>query len=263
MFSKYINKISDYSFYVENLNSLEDKYKQCSYFIKEAKNICFLTGAGISTSCGIPDFRSKNGWYSKSPENILSFNNFLKNPYEVYEFLYKYYKLIDVEPSKSHNLIFELEKLGKNVTVITQNVDMLHSKSGSKNVIEFHGSFSSSNCIYCNKEYVTEWVLRENTVSRDKMVKCNCGGLIKPNITLFGESINEISYAEREISKADLVIVVGTSLQVSPFNQLPFKAPLECPFIVINKTATYLDGDRMSVVINENCDTVLENIIKI
>lgn len=262
MFDKYIKKYGDYSYYIENLDSVDKKYEQCAYLINNAKNITFLTGAGISTSCGIPDFRSKNGWYSKSPEDILSFNNFVKNPIEVYNFLYKYYNLIDVEPSYSHFFISWLESIGKNVSVVTQNVDMLHSKAGSSDVIEYHGSFESSNCIICNKEYSIESVLREYNSDSDKIYKCNCGGLIKPNIVLFGESINEMTTSESVLFNSDLVVVVGTSLQVEPFSQLPLKAPLDCPYIIINKTPTYLDDNRMSVVLNGDCDSLFKCIKK-
>lgn len=141
-FDKYIKYINDCGFYVENLPE-DEKYEQCAYFIKNAKNICFLTGAGISTNAGIPDFRSKTGWYSKEPEDILSFNNFMKNPREIYNFLYKYYKLVNkAEPTLSHKIISNLEDMGKNVTAITQNIDKLHEKAGSSDIIEYP-SYSS------------------------------------------------------------------------------------------------------------------------
>lgn len=261
IFDKYIKRVNDYSFYVEQVEG-EEAYNQCAYFIGKAKNICILTGAGISTNTGIPDFRSKNGWYSKEPEDILSFSNLMKNPKEVYRFLYKYYKLIDVEPSMSHKLISELESKGKNVVVVTQNIDKLHQKSGSTDVIEYHGGLDRAYCVLCNKEYAIESVLNENIDKDDFRYKCECGGIIKPNITLFGEDILESSFAKKEISKADLVIVIGTSLQVSPFCELPLDAPVEAPFIIINKNATYLDDNRMSISIKEDCDEALKNIFK-
>lgn len=260
-FEKYIKKVNDCSFYVENVHK-EDVYKQCAYFIRESKNICVLTGAGISTNIGIPDFRSKNGWYSKAPEDILSIENLMKNPKEVYRFLYKYYKLIDKEPSLSHKLIANLDKMDKNITVITQNIDKLHKKAGSTDIIEYHGGLDRANCILCNKEYPIESILNENIDEDNFRYNCNCGGIIKPNITLFGEAITELSFAEKEISRADLVIIIGTSLQVAPFSDLPLKAPLDAPFIIINKGATYLDDNRMSISIEEDCDEALKNIFK-
>ena len=262
-FGKYIKDIGNGSFYIENLSNIEEKYKQCAYFIENAKNICVLTGAGISTNAGIPDFRSKNGWYSKDPEDILSFNNFIRNPKEVYNFLYKYYKLIDVEPSISHKLISKLENIDKNVTIITQNIDKLHHKSGSTDIIEYHGGLDRANCVICNKEYSIESVLNED-ISKDNFdYKCKCGGYIKPNITLFGEDILEDSFAKKEVSKADLVIIIGTSLQVSPFCTLPYHAPLDTPFIIINKEPTYLDDNRMSIPMYGDCDLIMKEIFKI
>lgn len=258
-YNKYIKKIENGSFYVENLPK-EDRYNQCAYFIKEAKNICVLTGAGISTNVGIPDFRSKTGWYSKEPGDILSFANFTKNPKEVYNFLYKYYELIDVEPSISHKIICDLEKMDKNITVITQNIDKLHQKAGSTDVIEYHGGLDKANCVICGKEYDIETVLNEN-INKDSFdYKCNCGGYIKPNITLFEEDILEASFAMNKVSKADLVIIIGTSLQVSPFCELPYYAPIDTPFIIINKDVTYLDDNRMSVSIHGDCDLIIKNI---
>lgn len=255
-----IQKVSEGSYFVPQL-PLDDRYKQCASYIESAKNICILTGAGISTNIGIPDFRSKAGWYSKEPENILSFSNFMKNPKEVYGFLYRYYKLTDVEPSTSHKLIAKLEHLDKNISVITQNIERLHQKSGSTNVIEFHGSLHEASCIMCGKEYSSETVLNDNIYNLDFNYKCSCGGYIKPNITLFEEDIDELTFAKDEVGKADLVIIIGTSMQVEPFASLPFYAPLQTPFIIINKEATCLDDNNMSVVINEDCDETLEKII--
>lgn len=261
-YNKYIKNIGNGSFYIESLSDTNEKYKQCAYFIKEAKNICVLTGAGISTNVGIPDFRSKNGWYSKDSEDILSFNNFIKNPKEVYSFLYRYYKLIDVEPSISHKLISSLENMDKNVTIITQNIDKLHQKSGSTDIIEYHGGLDRANCVMCNKEYDIKSVLNENINKDNFNYKCECGGYIKPNITLFEEDILEDSFAQKEISKADLVIIIGTSLQVSPFCTLPFYAHIDTPFIIINKNPTYLDDNRMSIPIHGDCDLIMTNIFK-
>lgn len=259
-FDKYIKYINDCGFYVENLPE-DEKYEQCAYFIKNAKNIYFLTGAGISTNAGIPDFRSKTGWYSKEPEDILSFSNFMKNPREVYNFLYKYYKLVNkAEPTLSHKIISNLEDMGKNVTVITQNIDKLHEKASSSDIIEYHGGLDRANCVLCNKEYNIDYILNDNINSDDFNYKCECGGYIKPNITLFGEDILELSFAKKEISRADLVVIIGTSLEVQPFCELPNYAPLDTPIIILNKSATHLDDNRMSVSIKENCDDSLFKI---
>lgn len=262
MYTKYIKQTKGDNFYIEQTNNIEEKYVQSAYFIKNAKNICVLTGAGISTNTGIPDFRSKNGWYNKEPEDILSFDNFIKDPKEVYAFLYKYFKLINVEPSKSHKILAELEDMKKNIAIITQNIDKLHHKAGSTDIIEFHGGLDKAECILCNKEYDITRVLNENIYNEDFNYRCSCGGYIKPNITLFEEDIKELTFAKKEISRADLVIVIGTSLQVAPFSTLPLDAQLDVPIIIINKDKTHLDDMNMAITINEDCDAALVNIVK-
>lgn len=245
--------------YVKKLK--DDKViEQARYFVENAKNIAFLTGAGISTSAGIPDFRSKNGWYSKSPENILSKDNFFKNPQEVCSFLYKYYSLIDVEPTKSHKLIANLQNK-KEVYIITQNVDMLHTKAGSKNVIEFHGSFKEARCYKCKKTYPIEQILNDRVDTKEFSIRCNCRGYIKPNIVLFGEDVKQQKEAIRIMKKVDLVVVIGTSLKVKPFSDLPLSCSLDTPYIIINKEPTELDDNRMSVVIRDDIDKVLNKLL--
>lgn len=246
--------------YVKKLS--DDKLlEQCRYFINEAENIVFLTGAGISTNSGIPDFRSKNGWYSKSPKDILSRSNFFRKPKEVCEFLYRYYNLIDVSPTISHKIIAELGNR-KNVSVITQNVDMLHTKAGSKNVIELHGSFKGATCYKCKKKYNIEKVLNEDVLTDNFKVQCSCRGYIKPDIVLFGEDVYDLKKAIGTMKKADLVIIIGTGLQVNPFAALPTYCKMDTPYIIINKEATTLDDNRMSVVVHGDCDDILKKIME-
>lgn len=258
LYEDYVKTVNGGSYFIPTKGSSKKELIDMSaYFIKEAKNICILTGAGISTNIGIPDFRSKEGWYSKNPSDILSFDNFMKNPKEVYSFLYRYLKLIDVEPSITHKLIANLESKGKTVSVLTQNIDMLHSKAGSTDIIEFHGSFEKANCVCCNKCYPIDYVLNDSINNDDFNYKCSCGGCIKPNILLFGEDIVELTFAQRDVSKADLILIIGTSMCVAPFCELSLLAPLETPFILINNSATYLDDNRMSVVLRGDCDTLM------
>ena len=257
--NKYINLGGAYSSpFVYNFEDVEDKYKQCAYLIDKAKNIVFLTGAGISTNAGIPDFRGKEGWYNRKPEYILSMDNFLANPKEVYKFLYTYLKTIrSRKPTKTHNIIKALDD-EKNVNIITQNIDNLHIGS---NIIHFHGDLEKAHCIKCNKEYSIDYILNDNI---DSFNRCECGGLIKPNIILYDENIDKgnLLNSKEICKKADLIIIIGTSLVVQPFASLQLEAPLETPFIILNKTATYLDDNNMSIVINENCDKSLGEIYK-
>lgn len=237
----------------------EDAIKQCAYFINRSNNIVVLTGAGMSTDSGIPDFRSKTGLYSKTPEYTLSLYNFNKNPKEVYDFLYKYLNTINVKPNRGHLAIKEIEDMGKEVNVITMNIDHLHSIN--KNVIEFHGSLDKAKCLKCGKIYNIDEVIKRNDDEVKYDYNCDCGGLIKPNIVLYGEDVYDYVKAKEIASKADLLIVLGTSMVVNPFASLPNECSSEIPIIIINETPTYLDNDRMAIVIHDNISNTLDKII--
>lgn len=238
----------------------DDLIEQCAYFINKAKTIVVLSGAGISTSRGIPDFRSKFGWYSKAPQQILSLTNLYSNTKEVLNFLNKYYSMINVEPSFSHKFLYELEEQGKQVSIITQNVDLGHTEAGNTDIIEFHGSFKKAICNDCGREYNISKVLNDNINDDEFDFKCTCGGIIRPDIVLFGEAVRREEEAIKKIKEADLLIVIGTSMVVQPFASLPSKAKPNTPIIVINNSSTYLDEDRMAVIVKENCDDVLLKI---
>lgn len=174
--------------------------------------------------------------------------------------IYIIFKFIDVEPTLSHKLIAKLQEK-KDVYVITQNVDMLHTKAGSINVLEFHGSFKEAKCYKCKKVYPIETILNEKVNTEEFSVKCSCRGYIKPDIVLFGEDVKNSKEAIKIMKKVDLVVIVGTSLKVQPFSELPLKCSLDTPYIIINKEPTELDDNRMSVVIREDCDIALRKIL--
>lgn len=181
--------------------------------IKNAQYIVFFGGAGTSTESGIPDFRGDKGLYKKTfmgynPEEILHIDFVLKHPKIFYSFLQE--KLsFDVEPNDGHRALVELEKLGKLKAIITQNIDGLHQKAGSKEVVELHGSLREYYCMGCGRE-------------DDKFFICDCGGIVRPNIILYGEVLDpdKISRAVHHIKRADVLIVAGTSLTVYPANSL-------------------------------------------
>lgn len=242
----------------------EDLIKQCAYFINKSKKIAILTGAGMSTDSGIPDFRSKTGLYTKVPEDILSLSNFKENPTEVYDFLYKYLNTLNVKPNRGHFILKEIEDMGKEVNIITQNIDHLHSINS--NVIEFHGSLNKAKCLNCNTIYDIEDIIQkqeDNFLMHkvDYKYNCECGGLIKPNIVLYEEDVYHYNEAKQIMQETDLIIVLGTSMNVNPFASLPLKAKADTPIIIINKDATYLDNDRMSMVIHDNISITLDKII--
>jgi len=191
--------------------------------IDESNNIVFFGGAGVSTESGIKDFRGKDGLYKEKnkrfnlpPEYMLSNNCLVNNP----ELFFEYYKeKMDArkyQPNITHNYLTKIESSGKLKAIVTQNIDGLHQKAGSKNVLEVHGTTYKCHCMKCNKEYDGNIIF-----SSIGIPKCSCGGIIRPNVTLYGEKLpNDFLKARDYISKADLLIVAGTSLTVEPASSL-------------------------------------------
>ncbi len=236
--------------------------------IKSSKHIFFFTGAGISTSSGIPDFRSKNGLYNmvrdlnrdiENPELVFDISYFKKDPslfYEVSSLILNY----DVVPTLSHRFIAHIEQLGKLSLLVTQNIDMLHTKAGNKNVFECHGSYSEARCLTCDKTY--SFCELEATILNRQVPLCNCGGVIKPNVVFFGEQLPfEFYDIYEDPPHCDLVVVVGTSLTVQPAASLPLKLLTEAKSIIINKEKTIFDG-KFDLVIHEESDLVFDKIWK-
>ena len=187
--------------------------------LKQSKRIAFLGGAGISTESGIPDFRSSDGIYKAKktygvPPEILLSHDFFENYPELF---YDYYKknLIypNAEPNRAHLALAKLEREGKLSAVITQNIDNLHQRAGSKNVLELHGSVYRNYCTRCRKFHPVETIL-----ASDEIPYCECGGIIKPDVVLYEEGLDQqvISGAVSAISQADTLIIGGTSLVVYP-----------------------------------------------
>lgn len=185
--------------------------------IDESANIVFFGGAGVSTESGIPDFRSEDGLYhtkySYPPERILSHSFFTQNPEVFYTFYREKILYLDAKPNPAHKKLAELEKLGKLKAVVTQNIDGLHQKAGSQTVYELHGSIHRNYCVECGKAYSAEFVKEVKGIPH-----CTCGGMIKPDVVLYEESLDRrtIQSAVSAIAKADTLIIGGTSLVVYP-----------------------------------------------
>ena len=244
----------------------EEKIKQCRYLIEQSKNIVILTGAGMSTDSGLPDFRSQDGLYINSkekikPEELLSIGFFKRNgnAKKTYDFLNKKLDVKNVKPNKGHKLLADLETK-KNVQIITQNIDGLHQMAGSKNVLEFHGTLKTATCMKCGKKYNMDDIRHNNEFYCDCKINSH-KGLIKPDIVFYDEHVNLLQDAISIVQKSDLMIVLGTSLKVSPFNMLPQYTRAGVPIIVINNDDTYLNDDRMSVCFKDNIKDTLEKII--
>ncbi len=186
-------------------------------WIAESRNIVFFGGAGVSTESGIPDFRSVDGLYNQKydepPETIISHSYFLRWPEKFYRFYREKMLYPDAEPNDCHLALARLEQDGKLKAVITQNIDGLHQKAGSKNVIELHGSTLRNYCMKCGKPYPVSYIIKADGVPR-----CSCGGMVKPDVVLYEESLHDgdMERAVSAIRKADLFIVGGTSLTVYP-----------------------------------------------
>ncbi|MBQ9530707.1 MAG: NAD-dependent protein deacylase [Eubacterium sp.] len=227
--------------------------------INESENIVFFGGAGVSTESGIPDFRSVDGLYNQKyaypPEEILSHTFFERQTEYFYNFYREKMLFLDAQPNSAHLKLASLEKAGKLKAVITQNIDGLHQKAGSKNVYELHGSVHRNYCQRCNKLYDAEFIKYSQGIPR-----CECGGLIKPDVVLYEEGLDSqtIEGAVNAISKADCLIVAGTSLNVYPAAGFIryFKGK---HFVLINLAKTPADN-MADLVINDKVGKVLNEI---
>ncbi len=238
---------------------MDDKILQFQEIIKKSNKIVFFGGAGVSTESGIPDFRSVDGLYNMKydypPEEILSKTFFKNNKKEFYRFYKDKMIVKGVKPNFSHIFLQKLEENGKLLSIITQNIDGLHTDAGSKRVLELHGSIKRNYCMKCKKFYDEDYVLN----SKDVPV-CSCGGVIKPDVVLYEENLNDnILYnAIKDISNADCLIVGGTSLTVYPAAGLIHYFNGD-NIILINKSKT--DYDKYAkIVFNESICEVFSKI---
>ncbi|MBN2326361.1 MAG: NAD-dependent protein deacylase [Candidatus Omnitrophica bacterium] len=214
--------------------------------INQSKYIVVFTGAGVSTLSGIRDFRGKNGIYKDyDAEKIFDIDYFLRDPYYYYRYSKNFiYNLHTKNPNIIHRECARLEEQGQVKAVITQNIDLLHQKAGSRHVIEVHGSPMIHRCLRCGKKYEFEWISR--IVNDDRIPHCeSCRGVIKPDITFFGERLPDkaLSLAVQEAGRADLMLVLGSSLVVQPAASIPlYTLENGGKMIIINDGQTPLDG---------------------
>lgn len=240
--------------------------KQFADMIKESDNIVFFGGAGVSTESGVKDYRSKDGLYNTvqeygvSPETILSHTFFFEKTNMFYDF-YKKYFIINTEPNNAHKALAKLEEIGKLKAVITQNIDGLHQRAGSKNVIELHGTANEFYCSKCLKSGNAADIL--DKIKNSEIPKCSyCGGIMKPKVVLYEEQLYDgvAEAAVKYISDADMLIVGGTSLAVYP--AASFVRYFNGKYIVIiNKSETGYDNNA-DLVIRENIGEVFEKVMR-
>ena len=238
---------------------MDEKIKEFKKIIDESNNIVFFGGAGVSTESGIPDFRSKDGLYNQHykfpPEQILSHTFFMSNTKDFYDFYRDKMNSLKYEPNITHIKLAELEKIGKLKAVVTQNIDGLHQKAGSKTVYELHGSVLRNYCMDCHKFYGPEEVFNSTDIPR-----CECGGVIKPDVVLYEEGLDDdtVRGAINAIMEADTLIVGGTSLTVYPASGLInyFRGK---NLVLINRDVTPFDRVA-SLVINDSLGNVFKEI---
>lgn len=239
---------------------IEGQVQKFVKLIEISNNIVFFGGAGVSTESGIPDFRSIDGLYNQQykypPEQILSHTFFVRKTEEFYEFYKSKMLFLKAVPSTTHIKLSQLEKEGKLKGIVTQNIDGLHQKAGSKNVIELHGSVLRNYCEKCGKYYDASYIIKSENIP-----VCSCGGRIKPDVVLYEEGLNDYNLSEaiRLISEADVLIVGGTSLGVYPAAGLIdyYKGN---KMVLINKSSTPYDK-KADLLINDSLGNVFAKVV--
>ncbi len=244
------------------MRGFKERIELFADLLLKKKPAVVFTGAGMSTASGIPDFRSKGGLWSKvDPFKVASIEALRSDPAGFYRF-YKerLSKLTKAQPNEGHKVLGRLEKAGLVQAVITQNIDGLHQRGGSRKVIELHGNMREAHCMKCGKAISSEKLLR--ILEEREIPYCECGGIYRIDVVLFGEPLphDAISEAARLTQGGYLWIVLGSSLQVMPAASFPYEAYLNgSPLVIVNRDPTYLDG-KAEIVFRENIVDVLTSL---
>ncbi len=243
---------------------IDEKIEVAGEIIANARHAVVFTGAGVSAESGVPTFRGKDGlWTRYDPEEVASITGFRRNPRAFWNFSKELLLKKKAEPNPAHYAIAELEEMGIVKAVITQNVDMLHQRAGSKVVYELHGSMEFVDCLDCGKTY--RWDEIEKILERDEDMKCQCGcPYLKPRVVLFGEQLpaDVLSASIEESKKCDVFMVVGSSLVVYPAANLPMYAKNSgAKLIIVNAERTHAD-DYFDVVIHGRAGEVMPRIVE-
>jgi len=239
---------------------MSDNINNCVNLIKQAKQIGVLTGAGISTNAGIPDFRGPKGLYvtkQYDPEKVFDINCFHEDPKPFFEFARDFVGLEQtLKPTIAHQFLADLEREGKLIGIVTQNIDSLHQMAGSKNVLEMHGSFWKSFCMNCSTEYSYE--LMKQKLTEEEIPTCSCSGVIKPDIVFFGENVKHLVEAEHLASHCDLFFVIGTSCVVFPAAMIPNY--VEGKIVIVNMDDVELTSDNVVLTVKEDIDQFFSQV---
>ncbi|UFS69577.1 Sir2 family NAD-dependent protein deacetylase [Geomonas sp. RF6] len=239
---------------------------ELSEMLKQAKKVVALTGAGLSTSAGIPDFRGPKGLYVSrryDPQKVFEISWFRRDPSYFYEFAWDFATMAsEITPTFSHEFLCTLSGKGILCGIVTQNIDLLHQEAGSERVIELHGSFGSATCLKCGQRFFNltyRWWLDLMGKSPDKPVaRCGCKGVLKPDIVFFGEAVYRYDEAEELIRECDLLLVLGSSLNVTPASLLPYVT--NAPTIIINRGSIGLGTASHRHLVNADLDDYLKEV---
>lgn len=242
---------------------ITEQAQYCAQLIQNAKHIAVLSGAGTSTSAGIPDFRGPHGIYRRADvdaEKLFDIGYFRINPSYYYRFHRECVKMLaSIEPTFTHKFLARLEADGKLDGIVTQNFDGLHEASGSKVVYQIHGTIRHAYCTKCGRHYGYDAVNKK--LETEDTPHCECGGVIKPDIVFFGESVKYLPECQDLCEKADLMFVLGSSLNVYPAALLPQMC--RGKIVVVNKGAVspyYLPADRIALRVEEDLDTFFKQV---
>jgi NAD-dependent deacetylase len=246
------------------MDDVEGLIEQAQQMVREARHVVALTGAGISTPSGIPDFRSPNSgmWSQVDPFEVASIYGFRRRPQDFYDWIHPLAKLtMEARPNPAHEALAQLEAHGPLQCVITQNIDMLHRKAGSQVVHELHGHLREMTCLRCYQVSPAAEIL-EAFIANGEVPHCSCGGVLKPNVILFGEQlpVTVLNEARRQAKMCDLMVVAGSSLEVAPAGDLPLLAK-ECGarVMIVNYDRTFAD-EAADLVIHADVVEVLPRL---
>lgn len=240
---------------------------RCAELIRHANSIVALTGAGASTAAGIPDFRGRRGLYVTrryDPEKVFEVGWFQREPRYFYEFSRDFVATVkDIQPTLTHRFLAELERVGRLAGVITQNIDLLHQQAGSHKVVELHSSYRSATCLTCGKIFdnfsYARWEEAMSAAPDSPVARCAaCGGVLKPDIVFFGEMVDHYPEAEQLVASCDLLLVLGSTLQVAPASHLPYST--QAPTLIVNPGPVALPPTPNRYFVDSDLDSYFRQV---
>ena len=245
------------------LDKTEERVQTCAQLVSNARAIGALTGAGISTSAGIPYFRGPQGLYvtrKYDPEKVFDIQYFLKDLKPFFDFARDFIGLEEkIQPTVAHRLLAQLESRGKLAGLVTQNIDSLHQKACSKKVYEMHGSFWKNFCLGCGKGYSYQQM--KGKLFEEDVPRCSCGGVIKPDVVFFGENVKYWHEASVLAGQVELFFVIGTSCVVQPAAMIPEMTGAD--IVVINMDPVELRSSNVVLTVQEDIDGFLEKVAQV